>query len=85
MPEQQFFGEFVLNAETTLAEVAAVYGLELAPELQSQRLCDFLTRAFNKRPVVGDRHRLGGVELVVREVQGGRISQVGLRLAPSRN
>jgi cell volume regulation protein A len=83
--EQQFFGEFVLNGEATLAEVAMVYGLTLAEELQSQRLADFLAQRFRKRPVVGDRYRLGAVELVVRDVQDGRVSRVGLRLAPAES
>jgi NhaP-type Na+/H+ and K+/H+ antiporter len=29
--------------------------------------------------VVGDRVRLGGLELVIRKVEAGRITQIGLR------
>jgi cell volume regulation protein A len=82
LKEQQFFGEFVLDGEATLAAVATVYGLALSAEQQAQPLADFMAEAFHDRPVVGDRHRLGPVELVVRELRGERVSRVGLRLAP---
>lgn len=43
-------------------------------------MADYLDEAFHGRAVVGDRVRLGSAELVVREIENGRISRVGLRL-----
>jgi cell volume regulation protein A len=60
--------------------VAAAYGLPLPPEATGQTLAGFLTQTFHGRPVVGDRARLNGMELVVREIVDGRITRVGIRL-----
>ncbi|MGE0080429.1 MAG: potassium/proton antiporter [Thiohalomonadaceae bacterium] len=77
--ERQFFGEFVLDGEARVADVAAVYALDL-PAADGQTLSDFLAVRFNRRQVVGDRVRIGGVEFVVREVEGERVTKVGLKL-----
>ncbi len=75
----RFFGELALNADADLAEVARLYGLTLDPADAAGTLEQCLKRRFD-RPVVGDRVRLGSVEFVVREMQGGRIVKVGMKL-----
>ena len=75
----QFFGELALNADANLAEVAKLYGLTLNPEDAAATLEQCLRRRFDQ-PVVGDRVRLGLVEFVVREMRGGRIVKVGMKL-----
>lgn len=84
LEEHHFFGDFVLNGEALLGDVSAMYGVQLDPALATRTLADYLSQAFKGRPVVGDRHRLGGIEFVVREVRTGAITLVGLRLAPQR-
>lgn len=78
---EAFFGEFAVKGDALVGDLAAVYGFE-APQTKgpNQTLADYLHEAFNRRPVVGDRLQLGTCELVVREIQGERISQVGLKL-----
>ena len=75
----RFFGELALNADADLAEIARLYGLTLDPADAAGTLEQCLKRRFD-RPVVGDRVRLGSVEFVVREMQGGRIASVGMKL-----
>jgi cell volume regulation protein A len=82
LEEQRFFGELVLNGDARMAEIGEFYGLTLEPEEAVRTLEDFLVRTF-KRPVVGDRVRVGYVEFVVREMEGQRIQKVGLKLIPS--
>ena len=45
-----------------------------------QTLARYLDESFRGRVVVGDRIGLGSAELVVREIEDGRITRVGLRL-----
>ncbi len=84
LEERRFFGEFVLNADATIGEVAALYGLSLPPGSSDQPLADFLADAFNGLPVVGDRMEIGHVEFVVREMDSDRIALVGLKLSHDR-
>jgi cell volume regulation protein A len=80
LEEHRYFGDFVLNGDAILADLAAVYGLAVPEGASGKSLADYLAEAFHGRAVVGDRVRLGGAELVVREIDNGRITRVGLRL-----
>ena len=80
LDEHRFFGDFVLDGDARVADVEAVYGLGLAYREPEETLAGFLARTFRGSPVVGDRLRTHGVELVVRAVEKGIITRVGLKL-----
>lgn len=78
--ERGFFGEFLLDGQVTLGDVAMMYGLKVAPELFSRTLAEHLTKSVRNRPVVGDRVRLDKVQLIVKSMDGGRVAKVGISL-----
>ncbi|WP_303904401.1 potassium/proton antiporter [Thiohalomonas denitrificans] len=78
---QQFFGEFVLNGDAKLADVAGFYGFPIPDEAVDASIADYFRRRFHNQPVIGDRIRVSGVEMVVRDIKEGVVVQVGLRLA----
>jgi potassium/hydrogen antiporter len=80
LEKRQFYGDFILNGESIMADVAAQYGLPLPAEMSDLTLEAFITRKLPGVPVVGDRVRLGKLEFVVRAIVDGRIRQVGLRI-----
>lgn len=80
LEEHEFFGEFVLNGDARLTDLAEVYGIELPPAMETMTAADLLDRRFAHRPVVGDRLRLGRLELVAMEIKAGRVAKVGLNL-----
>lgn len=75
-----FFGDFILHGDAGMESLAFFYGFKLPPEAAGQSLSEYLDQAFRRRPVVGDRVALGRVEFVVREMERGRITQVGMKL-----
>jgi len=77
--EQQYFGEFFLEPEAHVSDLVAAYGINVPPDSEGKTLADFLA-SYLDRPVVGDRLRLGGMELTVRRMEGERIVELGLRL-----
>jgi cell volume regulation protein A len=79
LEEHKFFGDLVLDGNANLADVAQFYGVDVPTRAENATLADYLQRVFRKRPVVGDRLKVGRVELVVREVENGRVSRVGLK------
>ena len=79
LEEHKFFGDLVLDADANLADVAEFYGVDMPRGASDTTLGDYLQRIFRKRPVVGDRLKIGRVELVVREVVNGRVARVGLK------
>lgn len=84
LEEQRFFGEFTLDGETRLGDLAAVYGFNLPPGVDpGQSLDDYLLHLFRGKAVVGDRVRLDHLQFTVREMAGNRILKVGLKLGRS--
>ncbi len=80
LEEHRYFGDFVLNGEARLGDLADVYGLDVPEHHAGKTLADYLRERFHGRVVVGDRASLGSAVLVVREMQEGRVSRVGLKL-----
>jgi cell volume regulation protein A len=80
LEEHRFFGDFVLDGDARVADVEGVYGLGFSDHGPEETLAAFLSRRFREVPVVGDRLRIGAVELVVREVEKGLVTRIGLKL-----
>ncbi len=80
--ERQFFGEFVINGDARLADVAMAYGFVLPAEITSElSIQEIFAQRFSRRQVVGDRIDLNTVVLVVREIEGDQVTRVGLKLS----
>jgi len=77
--EQRYFGEFHLLPTAPMSEVAAAYGVVAPPGTEGLDVREVFAR-FLPNAVVGDRLRLGDIELVVRKMERDRITDLGLRL-----
>jgi cell volume regulation protein A len=80
LSERSVFGEFVLNGNAQIGALAAAYGVAVPAEETAQTLEAFMRSHLRAVPVVGDAVGLGKVTLVVREMDGNRITRVGLKL-----
>jgi cell volume regulation protein A len=80
LEEHRFYGDFLLDGAANAGDLADAYGLPIEEARRNETLDGYLRTAFRGRPVVGDRVRLGQTELVVRQMDGGRITRVGLKL-----
>ena len=80
LEEHRYFGDFVLNGDAVAGEVAAVYGFEVPAGAADKTLSQYLDEVFRGRVVIGDRLPLGGAQLVVREMEDGKVTRVGLRV-----
>ncbi|HSQ02925.1 MAG TPA: potassium/proton antiporter, partial [Burkholderiales bacterium] len=80
LEEHRFYGDFILNGTALLADISEVYGFALPDSYREQTLDSYLNRVFHGRPVVGDVAPLSTAELVINEIDQGRITKVGLRL-----
>jgi cell volume regulation protein A len=76
--QQRVFGTFTLDGDGPLGEVAEIYGVEVPERVKSLTLAQYIDRQFHRRPVVGDFVRIGGMNLVVREMRDGRTTKVGI-------
>ena len=80
LAERIFYGDFILNGSAPLSEVATQYGQPVKHGMEDKSLEQFICAQLDELPVVGDRVRLGQLELVIRGMRGGRMTQVGLRI-----
>jgi cell volume regulation protein A len=80
LEEHRYFGDFVLHGDAVAGELAAVYGFAIPASAAEKTLARYLDESFRGRVVVGDRVGLGSAELVVREIEDGRVTRIGLRL-----
>ena len=80
--ERGLLGEFSFDGTTALAAIAHLY--DPAAEAEGAlTLAEFVASRFAGKPAVGDRARFGAVELIVRDMQGDEITQVGVELDPA--
>lgn len=75
-------GEFSFEAGVPLGKLCAEYGVPFEPLDREKPLAEFMRDRLGDRIVVGDSVRIGGVELVVREMAKGKITRVGLAIEP---
>ena len=78
---KSFFGDFVLNADVTLGDLAGFYVLpEEGGEDLNTKVSDIFLRRFHRRVVVGDHVVMGNLMFTVREVaDDGKILKVGVK------
>lgn len=81
--DRAFFGDLVLKADVRLGQLAESYGLPLAARRADWTLAELFSHDI-RHPEVGDRLRLGVVELVARAVEDDAVSEIGLVLEPPR-
>lgn len=79
-PDPHLLGDFVVPGETTLGDLAAVYGISVEPDQQTLTLADFFDLNLDRAPKAGATLPLDSIVLVARNIGGGRVNVVGLRL-----
>ncbi|CAI2296470.1 TPA: potassium/proton antiporter [Vibrio parahaemolyticus] len=76
----RFFGDFFLDIEVKLADVAMMYGLNLGDELQDKTLSNIVEEQLGSTPVLGDQFEWQGLQWVIADVVHHQVTKVGLRL-----
>jgi cell volume regulation protein A len=83
--EAQLYGDFALQADTRLSEIARAYPVELTPADAHLTAAEFLRRELSGDIEPGDRAPLGAVDIIVRRVSDTHeILEVGLALEHGR-
>jgi cell volume regulation protein A len=80
--EEGLYGDFIIAPEVTVRALRLAYGLPLDAALDDKRAFELFAEEFRNDIEIGDRLRLGPVELIVRELDENGISSIGLSLDP---
>ena len=83
--DREFFGDFAIDPETKMADLAEAYGLTVSSDDAALTVADFAQRRLHGIIEIGDRVPLEGMELIVREMgEARKIVSMGLAVEPSR-
>ena len=82
MPENEVpLGDFVMSSNVTLRDLKSFYDIHV-PQLDvSKTLKEVLMENFSDLEV-GDRFSLGTIDLIIRKVENGIVSEIGIALNP---
>ena len=77
------FGDFPLDPATTFQTLSALYGLKIPKNIQNTTISEFIQNELTDIEV-GDRLSLGAVDLVIRAMDNGVLTEIGLDVDPTR-
>ncbi|WP_407638112.1 potassium/proton antiporter [Candidatus Pantoea carbekii] len=79
--DQSFFGNFILDADARLHDVAQIYGLELDNDTdENQSLNQLIMSLLGSTPVVGDQVEWNQIIWTVAEKENNQIMKIGVRV-----
>ena len=76
------FSGFTFASETLLGRIAAFYGFSIPEAENETSLADFIRSRLQGKPKLGDHISFEHFDLVIREMNGERITTIGLELEP---
>ena len=76
------FGEFTFDGELPLGKLAEFYDLPVPDAERPVSLAQVVQARLGRKPLIGDRIRVGDIALIVQGVRGERIIEVGLEREP---
>jgi cell volume regulation protein A len=76
------FGEFTFGGDLPLGRLADFYDLSVPQAERPVPLAEIVQARLGRKPLLGDRIRLGDIELIVQGVRGERITEVAIELEP---
>ncbi|MCK1636667.1 potassium/proton antiporter [Bradyrhizobium sp. 157] len=79
-PDPHLLGDFMVSGEHTLGELAEVYGVTISEAQAKLTLSDYFDIHLDHAPKAGAELALDPIVLVARNISGGRVNVVGLRL-----
>jgi cell volume regulation protein A len=79
-PDPHLLGDFMVSGETTLGNLAEIYGVAINSGRAERTLADYFDVHLDHAPREGATVPLDTIVLVARSISGGRVNVVGLRL-----
>jgi len=79
-PDPHLLGDFMVSGEHTLSELADIYGVKVDEHEARLTLADYFDVHLDRAPKEGATVPLDSIVLVARNLSGGRVNVVGLRL-----
>ncbi len=79
-----FFGDFFIQGDAELADLAMLYRLDLKGHEQHKTIAQLVNHLVGGRPVVGDKAEWSGMLWTIAEVEGNAVRRVGVKPLPKK-
>jgi cell volume regulation protein A len=83
--DMRFFGDFILNGDVSLQELAPLYALDLGAVDDQMLLGTFAASRIGGKPVIGDHFEWSGLVWTVVEMDGNQVLKVGVKPAAPKS
>jgi potassium/hydrogen antiporter len=80
-----FFGDFIIQGDAELRDLAMLYALDLKGYEEHKTLGDLITQMVGGKPVVGDQSEWSGMLWTIAEVEGNRVRKIGVKPATKKS
>lgn len=80
----RFFGDFILQGDAELQDLALLYALDLSSVSGKRTLAELMKELIGSRPVVGDQVEWSGMLWTIAEMDGKEVRKVGVRPAAAK-
>ncbi|HEX7764510.1 MAG TPA: transporter associated domain-containing protein, partial [Cellvibrio sp.] len=74
-----FFGDFIIQGDAELRDLAMFYALDIKGYEQYKTLGDLITDMVGGKPVVGDNTDWNGMVWTIAEVEGNQVRKIGVK------
>lgn len=79
-----FFGDFIIQGDAELRDLAMLYSLDMKGYEEHKTLGDLMTQMVGGKPVVGDKSEWSGMLWTIAEVEGNRVRKIGVKPAAKK-
>jgi cell volume regulation protein A len=80
-----FFGDFIIQGDAELSDLAMLYRLDMKGYEQHKTLGELITHMVGGKPVVGDKSEWSGMLWTIAEVEGNTVRKVGVKPVARKN
>ncbi|WP_062061974.1 potassium/proton antiporter [Cellvibrio sp. OA-2007] len=74
-----FFGDFIIQGDAELRDLAMLYALDMKGYEEHKTLGELITQMVGGKPVVGDQSEWSGMVWTIAEVEGNRVRKIGVK------
>ncbi|HTF98803.1 MAG TPA: potassium/proton antiporter [Cellvibrio sp.] len=85
MLDISFFGDFIIQGDAELSDLAMLYRLDMKGYEAHKTLGELITQMVGGRPVVGDKSEWSGMLWTIAEVEGNSVRKIGVKPIAKKN
>ena len=74
-----FFGDFIIQGDAELRDLAMLYALDMNGHEEHKTLGELIAKMVGGKPVVGDQSEWSGMLWTIAEVEGNRVRKIGVK------